>query len=334
MGSKKTPRAYVLENLEHFAQDLVRFRDFGIVKKYSAINLEGLQKAIMLIPRKERENVEHFWGLTGGINHSKKLFKMTNKDVALIRQSQDAITSLRSLFRLDYMYIYDDDLKAKVMHIAQKINTEREQISELCAVKYLMAFMVILQGGPKMSFENDPMKINTEYKGEFTYDEYSIINTMYEELQDIPKKSISFKLIFDFLDMLDWRDALAIKKSFGIEVPKEYQNVEVEPLYTLEQIRNFKERVFKYGEWAVTSEIILGNPVVSANLEEFLSNLDTIRKNWAKIAEFKVGESLLRTPHELRTIDVYNIGGFDFTDIYEVMFLYLERNLIEPKIIA
>lgn len=333
MGSKKTPRAYVLENLEHFAQDLVRFRDFGIGKNYSAINLEGLQKAVMLLPRKERENVEHFWALNGGINHSQKLSKITNKDIALIRQRQDAISSLRSLFKIDYMYIYDEDLKAKVMHIAQKINTEGAQISELSAVKYLMAFMVVLQNGPKMSFEDNPMEINTEYKGEFTYDEYSIISNMYKELLDIPEESISFKLIFDFLDMLDWRDALAIKKSFCIEVPKEYQKVEVEPLYTLEQIRNFKERVFQYGDWAVTSEIILGNPVVSANLEGFLSNLDSIRKDWAKIAEFKVGERLLRTPHELRTIDVYNIGGFDFSDIYEVMFLYLERNLIEPKII-
>lgn len=336
LGSKKTTQAYVPENLEYFAKSLVHIRDSRSKGGNLGINMEGLQKAIMALPRKDRENIEHFWGLKGRINHSKKLVSFASKDIAFVRMSNEAVISLRTLFRLDFLYMYDQNAKAMIDHLGKKISKKGMNVCDLEAIKYLIAFLVILQNGPKMPFEEDPMELDTESKPEYTIDEYCIINEMYQTLCAIPEQSINLKLIHNLLDMLDFKDVLAIKKSFCIEVPKdeipdEYRNVEIEPIYTFAQVRNFKERVFPYGCWKVASELIFGDTEVIAKLEEFMKCLDIIRKDWSKVVDFKVGQRQLRVSHELRTLDVYNIGGLEFTDIYEVMFLYLERNLIAPE---
>lgn len=333
---KKVTQAYILENLEYLAKSLVHIRDARSKGGYAAINLDGLQKAIMTLPRKDRENIERFWGLKGGINHSKKLVSLTGKDVAFIRMSNDAIISLRTLFRLNFLYMYDENVKAMINILARKINKKGIDISNIDAIKYLEVFLVILQNGPKMSFEEDPMAVDTETSDELTFDEYSIIKNAFNELRNIPEESINLKLIHDMLDMLDFKDILAIKKSFCIKVPKdetakEFRDDEIEEMYTLSQIRSFKERAFAYGCWDVATELILGNTDTSSNLDEFMVCLDTIRKDWSKVVDFKVGQRQLRTSHELRTLDVYNIGDLEFTDIYEVMFLYLERNHIAPE---
>lgn len=328
---KKVTQAYVLENLEYLAKSLVHIRDSRNKGGYIAINLEGLQKAIMALPRKDRENIERFWGLKGGINHSKKLMSLTSKDIAFVRMSNEAIMSLRSLFRLDFLYMYDNNVIAMINCLGKKINKKGMEVSDLEAIKYLVAFLVILQNGPKMSFEEELMTIDRETNPEYSFDEYTIINETYKKLRNIPEESINLRLIHDLLDMIDLKDALAIKKSFCIEIPKEYSDLKIEGLYTFAQIRSFKERIFPYGCWNVSEELILGDAKAIVKLEGFMKCLDAIRKDWSKVVDFKVGHRQLRTSQEIRTLDVYDIGGLEFNDIYEIMFLYLERNIIAPE---
>lgn len=335
MGSKKTTRAYVSENLKSLASTLIYIR--GTKKEgkvYGNIDCEGLEKAIKSLPRKDRENIEKFWGLTGGINHSKKIADSVKKDDAFIRQSSQAIISLRNLFRLDYMSMFDNEVKKMLEFIIKKINKKGMPISDLEAIKYLLIFLVVLHNGPKMSFELDPMAVDNDITTELTFDEYSIIQGIAKVFEDIPDESINIRLIHDMLDMMDLRDVLAIKKSFCIaipteEIPKELRKVEIEPMYTLDQIRKFKERAFPYGNWEVATGLILGKRE-TIQLEEFMKFFDAFRKDWSKVTYFKTGQRKLQTLHELRTLEVYNIGGFEFTDIYEVMFLYVERNIIAP----
>lgn len=336
MGGKKVVRAYVQENLRFLAQTLVRLRQTkGDEKVYKEIDHEGLEKAIKALPREDRENIERFWGLTGGINHSKKLGYSGKNDVAFFRQSNQAVTSLQMLFRLEYMCMFDKNLQAMVEILGKKLNKKDMDISDLEAIKYLMVFLVILQNGPKLPFEEELLVIDTECNPDFVFDEYSTIKGAVNDFKHIPDESINIKLIHDFLDMFDVEDVIRIKKSFRIEVPshkipQEIRNVEIETINTLQQVRNFKERVFEYGDWEITAELILGNADVAEKLPEFMECLDLIRKNWNKILDFKSGQRKLRTSNELRTLDVYNIGGLEFTDIYEVMFLYVERNIIDP----
>lgn len=335
MGKRKVAMAYNPENLEFLAKHLGQLKYSRSEGGDAAINLEGLEIAIKALPRKDRENIERYWGLTGGTNHSKKLLTLNSKDVAFVRQSEEAVRSLRSLFRLDYMYLYDEGLKDMAHVLSRKIDKRGINISDLEAVKYLVTFMVILHNGPKMSFEEDPMSVDTESSEDLTFDEFSVVNGAYEEFKDFPDESISLKLIQDLLDMLDFYDTLTIKKSFCIEVPQREiparcWNMEVEPIYSFGEIRNFKERIFPYGCWEVTNALILGKMPEKGKMQQFMKCLDLIRKDWSQIASFKAGQKQLRTPHELRTLDVYNIGGLEFSDIYEVMFLYLERNVINP----
>lgn len=336
MGGKKTPKAYVPENLEFLAKSLVQIsgaKNEG--KEYVIVNITELEKAIKKLPRKDKEKIERFWGLTGGVNHSKKLVSFNSKDKAFLTMCNEAIISLRILFRLDYMSMYNENLRNMIDYLARKINKGGMNVSDLDAIKYLIVFLVIFQNGPKMSFENDPLTIDSECSEDFTFDEYSIIKGAFNEFKNIPDKSINLKLICNMLDMLDFKDTLIVKKTFSISIPKDeildgYQDVEIEEMSTLAQVRNFKERIFPYGAWEIVNELILGNLKGEIKLEEFMKHLDKIRKDWSEIAKFKVGNTKLRTPHELRTLYVYNIGGLEFTDIYEVMFLYLERNIIAP----
>lgn len=330
---KKTAKEYIPENLEFLAKSLAKLKYAPEAESFTSIDFVGLQKALKMLPRKDREKVEHFWGLTGGINHSKRLSSLNNKDIAFITMSNDAINSLSILFRLDYLYMYDKNLKRMVEKLSAKINKDGLNISDLDAIKYLLIFLVILQNGPKMVFENDPMSVDTEHSENLIFDEYSIIKNSFNDFKDVPEHSINIRLIKHMLEMLDFVDSLTVMKSFGIEISKNelscnFDNSDIVPIYSFGKIRNFKERVFSYGSWDISCELITGNKTVVSKFENFLNSLDSVRSDWSNMDDFKVGQKKLRTLHEIRTLDVYSIGGFEFTDIYEVMFLYVARNLI------
>lgn len=330
---KKTANVYLPENLEFLAKSLVKLKFAPEADSFTSIDFIGLQKALKMLSRKDREKIEHFWGLTGGINHSKRLASLNTKDIAFISMSNDAINSLSNLFRLDYLYLYDKKLKSMVDFLATKINKHGLNISDVDAIKYLLIFLVIFQNGPKMVFENDPMSIDTEHSSNLIFDEYSIIANSFKDFKNLPEHSVDILIIKSMLEMLDYADTLVLRKTFGIPIPKDdlsekFDDKDITPIYSFGQIRNFKERVFAFGSWDISCELITGNQAVVSQFQTFLNSLNSVRNDWSNMADFKVGQKKLRTLHELRTLDVYNIGGFEFTDIYEVMFLYLTRSIV------
>ena len=332
LGKKQT-QAYIPENLEYLAKNLAQIRVSRMNGGTSAVSCDGLRAAICQLQRKDKEKIEKFYGLNGGINHSKKLGISTSKDIAFKRMFDEVLVVIRRLLRLDYMYMYNVDLKKTIWSLLKKIDKRDVNIDDIEIIKYLLFFLVVFQNGPKMAFEKDDMTVDAEANPEYTFDEYAILQNAYNELKDLPDGSINIKLVCHLVDMFDIMDVLSIKKGFGITIPKsqiqEGVNIsEVEEIRTLGQVRKIKERIFQYGSWEFTNEIILGNSEVISSLGEFAEELDRIRKDWGRIAEFKVGQKQICTTDGIRTLDVYNIGGFEFTDIYEVMFLYLERNII------
>ena len=234
-------------------------------------------------------------------------------------------TVIRRFLRLGHMY--DKDFKKTVLNLLKKVDKRDVNIDDIEIIRYLLFFLVIFQNGPKMFFEKDNMAV-VDVNPEYAFDKYAILQNAYNQLKDLPDESINIKLICKIVDKLDFKDALSIKKGFGITIPKsqipEGMDIsEIGKIRTLGQVRRIKERIFRYGSWDVTNEIILGNLEVISKLEEFVEELYPIRKDWGKIAEFRVGQKQLCTSEGLRTIDVYSISGLEFTDIYEVMFLYL-----------
>lgn len=349
LGKKKT-QPYLPEALEYFKKCMELIRRPSEYSTYSSklqVDTDGLQKAVQTLPKLDRERVEKFWGLTGGPNHSKKMTRRDAKDIAFNEMASLAVVSLRKMFTLDYLMIYDFTVSTLISKIISKVNQEDVAISNSEIIKLLMAFFIYLDNGPKMSFETDDMSVDMELKESFWFDEYEVLEQMAKEVEGYPDNSINLKLLVRFFETMDFNDMLTIKKSMSIEIEDYFKNLQVttmnvgietlkdftpedvEIVRTVTAIRALKERAFPYGAWDVTSKLILGNLDGKKNLSEFFDSLTTIRNDWSKFKEFKTGRKQLRVYNEgIRTLNVYNIGGLEFTDIAEVMFLYSERNYI------
>jgi len=328
MSKKKTKTdSYVLEALKALQKYLIQDRRHTGVAQFKAnlINTQGLEKAIKNMPKEDKENIEKFWGLDGGVNHSKKMGLLWTKDIAFNRLRNKALISLRKLSRLEFIAMYYEGFDDMINAVAKKIDKQGYfHISDLESVKYLMAYFIIVENGPKMSFEEDPMSVETKIDKICYLDEYQALYEMCKEVEKIPDKSIKLGLIVNVFEMMDLYDTVVVQQNFGIEIPEEtlklFNPNEIESIQTFGQIRNFKERVFKHGAWEVTSKIVLGKKV---EIQFFAEEIARFCRDWSRLEDAKKGQKQLKTSKELITLDLYNVGGLQFTDTYEIEFLYL-----------
>lgn len=353
MGGKKNGKAkdYIPEALEFFGKSLELTRQQSDRDESGSklqVNLAKLQRAIRALPKEDRENVEKFWGLTGGPNHSKKLMLSNPKDVAFFEMRNKAVSSLRKLLTLDYLVMYDDNLKVLINTVSRKVNKSGLTISDIEITKLLMAFSIYFENGPKLVFEADPMVIDTSLNGGLLFDEQEVLSQICKEIQMLPDESINLKLLMSLFEMIDFQDMLAIKKSIGIEISKFFEKLQfikkgqgiqnindftpedIETVKSVTRIRKLKERMFPYGEWKVTTELILGNLDKRSNLESFKDALAKKKENniVKKIEGFKTTQTRqIRTTKGIHTLYVYQIGELEFTDPQEIDFLYLYGDL-------
>lgn len=333
MAKKEKGKVYVPEAFKAFGLYLEDLRQKGTPKLLKTkVNLLGLEKALLSLPKEDRETIEKFWGLTGGANHSKKLTSFTAKDVAFTQMRNKACQALSKLSRLDFARMYDDTVDALVEMANRKLNMSGcSNITELEAAKYLMAFLIVIENGPKMCFEQDLMQVKTNIDKLCYMDEYEALNEMCQALQSHPDNSVNFWIVKNTFEMLDVKDYAILQKTFGIKVDPEFDSKELEAIDTFEKIRLFKERVFKYGPWETTSQLVLG---AEFETEKFMEDVSKLWRDWSKITNFKTTKKSLKTSKETRVLDVYEIGGREFTDPYEVMCLYLARKFLATKFIV
>ena len=333
MGKSKRNKSYIPEAFKAFGLYLENLRQQGTKKLLKTkINLVGLEKAVYLLPKEDRETIERFWGLTGGTNHSKKLTSFTAKDVAFIQMRDKACQALSKLNRLDLARMYDDTVDTMVEMVNQKLNMSGcSDITEMDAAKYLMAFLIVIENGPKMSFEQDWMLVKTDVDQLCYMDEYEALNEMCQALQSHPDHSVNFWIVKNTFEMMDVRDYAIIQKSFGFETDVGFDDRELELIETFKKIRLFKERVFEYGPWDVTCQLVLG---FDFDIAALMKDISKLCRDWSKITDFKKAEKTLKTTKEIRKLNVYEIGGLEFTDPYEVMCLYLARKVLSTKLIV
>jgi len=337
MGNKKQ-KGYVPDALKSLAKSLQDFRRDRTCKLGTptfTVNLEGLEKAIKVLPRNDRENIEKFWGLTGGTNHSKKIGILKFYDTAFNEMRRAAIDSRNLLNEIDSLCLYSEITQKRIEALVPKFDKQGMRISDIEAIKYLMAYIIYIDNGPKMSFEKDAMEVEKGDDNSINvFDTYTMLGEMCVDLKDLPDGTIKVKILADLLEYYDFKDWMAMKQSMKMFIGKEEQKCfageTLECLRNVGQIRKFKERIFAYGAWEITSVLLLGDPYNELHLEDFMNEMNKIHKNWACIERYKVRQEALRTSKEIRTLDVYSIGGLEFTDPDEIRFLYLERNLIEP----
>ena len=142
MGSKKRIRnnVYVQEAIESFRKHLIKLRSFSKSKKVpeAQVNIEGLRKAIALLQKEDREVIERYWGLTGGINHSKRIFHHNLKDKALMDLRNRAQEAIKKLSKLELAIIYDDSVEKMVNFVMKKVNLDGgRDAPDLEIIKYL-----------------------------------------------------------------------------------------------------------------------------------------------------------------------------------------------------
>lgn len=346
MGNKKGKKApaYVPEALESFAKDLagIRIPSKSVNVPKSQVIPEKIPETLNALSKEDRENIERYWGLTGGVNHSKKMGRHNKKDQALFDMCKRAVEALKKMSNLELARTYDASVDRMINLVSKKINKDGvTYISDFDSVKYLMVFFIVIENGPKLSLEHDPMIIETDIDDNHYIDEYEALKELCEQTEGKPDKFINLSLIKNLLEMLGFKNEMTIRSNFGIKTPELFSPDEIQflkslginisevtstkaiqEIMTFGSIRAFKESAFKYGAWDVTSQIIQGN---TEGLEDFVEELGRIYKNrdWvSRIEEFKTGEKkeiVLSTGR--RSLDIYRVCGLEFTDPCEIDFL-------------
>jgi len=324
MGNKNA-KPYNVDALQHLVTCIKLIRRAPTLK----VNLEGLEKSVKVLPKVHRERIEKFWGLTGGINHSKKMAKSKQNDIAYIDMYKAAVVSLREILKTESIVMYDEQFADLIERLVRKLDRTGTNISDMEAVKYLMVFFVFVWNGPKMSFEENPEEVDLQTKGDLFFDEYEMLRDMSNQMSKLPDESINLRMLIDFLEIIDYKDSLTIKKSMGIQFDDKLESEHIDEVRTLIKVRQIKEKIFPYGAWEVAQAIILGDTGINKEIKVFMEKLNDICKDWSTVYKFCTASKHLRTSTELRKMNVYNIGGLEFTDPYEIMFLYLERNFIK-----
>lgn len=346
MGAKKGKKAsaYVPEALETFAKDLARIRipSKSVNVPKSQVIPEKIPEVLNALSKEDRESIERYWGLTGGVNHSKRMGRHNRKDQALFAMCKRAVEALKKMSNLELARIYDSSVDKMINLLISKINKDGiTYISDFDSVKYLMVYFIVIENGPKLSLEHDPMIAETDIDEDHYIDEYEALKELCEQLEGEPDKFINLSLIKNLLEAIGFKNEITIRDNFGIKSPEIFSPDEIQmfkslgvniseitstkviqEIMTFGSIRAFKESVFKYGAWEVTGQIIQGN---TEGLEDFIEELARIYKNrdWvSRIEEFKTGEKkeILISTGTI-TLDIYRICGLEFTDPCEIDFL-------------
>lgn len=334
MGKKKQNVNYdrkALENLTiHIEKARQPLKDGNIPKLN--IDLELLEKTIKSLSKKERELMEKFWGLIPGtpIRSENILFKI-NKDTALRNMLNAAYEIVEKLISIEYLYLFDIDVKNVVDRFATRIDKSGyEEISDMDAIKYLIIFLVFIACGPQMIYESEGIKTITEKEEKIGYfDNYSLLQaSWYGSAKNFPEKSIKLGLIISAIEMFNVKDVIAMRKYVNLPIGKEFEGIETDDVKTFQQIRHFKEKIFPNGAWDNACAIIYGDNIERDILEKFCEHFPEFRADWGSLRKFKKGKVTIETSEGRVKIPEYKIEELYFTDVYEVMFLYLSRKYI------
>lgn len=304
------------EMLKRIAEELER-KELPPMK----LELEGLHKAIQMLPKEKRKKVEAYWGLTGGVDHSQR--KLCYNDIALKNMMQEILDILQDeLMTIDYLYLFDKSSRDLINKIMAKVDRNQTQLTNQEAIKYVMAFVVFFINGPKMAFEEDDNQIN-KIPEEYILHEYAMIQSIWlDYASELPDKSINLKLLVETVEHFNWKQVVAILDFSKIQVNKEERPTQVETLETLGDVRRFKEKFFPYGAWETTTCLVMEKDQMMSAMSEFFKELENLREDFGRIYDFKSGTYTIMTTKGTRNLDVYTIGGVSFTDPEEIIFLY------------
>ena len=329
MGKRKNLVEYDKEVLKELAHQICTSRspiEGGVVPEVR-INLEGLEEAIKSLPADDRKAIEKFFGLLPGT--TKHIYKKRNRDVAYINMMSGAIKGINTLATIEYMSIYDEDAKAIVEKVIRKFNrTGIEEMSEMECLKFYLIFLIFFVNGPRMVYE-DGNKIDLRHEKNRNFDEYSLLKANWEAfLKNIPDSTINLKLFIEMLQMFDWKDVIRMKRFARIPIKREDdKNVETSQFKNFGDVRAFKEHLFPLGPWNMATNFILNGRgfVDDEELESLSEFLDLLREEWKDGRKFEIETTEIPMSKGTKTVSVYAWEEFAWTDIYEILSMYVCR---------
>lgn len=332
MGKKNRHAGYDEKRLSNLATAITHFRkpiEEGEFPKV-IVDLSGLEKAIGLLPSKQRKTLESFWGLVpGSIDHSRHMNTKKERELAYKNMLDSAFDVVKSMLSIEYMYLYEKNAHDLVSKYVKKINRSGyENLPDIDVIKYVLIYWIFFLHGPKMIFEKADSEIDETYGEIGHFDEYSLLNATWEgNVKNMPDDSINLKLLIEMLDMFDAKDVVTMKNFIGLPISRDDKDLATESLNNFKQIRLFKERIFPDGGWNVTDQLIFGEDTEDINVEKLTVALTLVSSNWSIIEEYIIGETTLVISSGVVELPVYEIAGLKFTDPYEIMCLSTSKSL-------
>ena len=253
-------------------------------------------------------------------------------DVASLKML-DSVNEIKNKFyTLESLYRYDRTVHELIDNIARKINkTGSEDVSDLEAVKYLLILVVFIAGGPRLVFERLDSVINLKEEEDKHFDEYATLEAIWDETTHLlPDHSIRLRLLMNAIEMFDRKDVVAMKRYARLPIDPDERSMETIPLRSVKSCRLFKEHLFPDGPWDVTTILIYGEPKKRPiGMKKFMEHFGQFSRDWNAVEKYRKEEpGTIWTSQGEKKVPVYEIGGRTFTDVYEIMFLYLNRNLL------
>lgn len=326
MGKKKRAEDYDKEALITLARNINHCRKPRPEVKIPElqISLEKLKEVIQILSRDDREALERFWGLIPGTRkHYMRFPKRNKKDIALAYMFDNSKKAIYSLMKIEYLHIYAENVQVLIADLVKKMDKAgAEEVSDIDAIKYLIIYLIFIEGGPSLLFEGDGHQIDLKKEERFNFDEFAVLQTFWEAFGLHCKDySINLALIIEIVEMFDLKDVITMKSFVRLPVSKEDKDIQVEDVSSFKAVRFFKERLFPAGAWEFTSRLVLCDEIEKETLERVADHFMNLRRNWNDFLNFKHGTKRVNTSAGEREILTYKIEDFEFTDIYEVMVL-------------
>lgn len=244
------------------------------------------------------------------------------------------------LLSIDSMSKYERTTRNAIRLFEKKVFKNTKNLSSVEGFKYLIAFYTILQNGPKLTIETEPLEVDTSFDGDKArFDIFGTIDALSKALEmQIKDKSIDLDLLVAWVDWFEISVRATIKNFCEIPLSKEEMQQDIEVLDTANAVRHFKEKIFPYGPWFTTTALIFtGVSCEKIDYGALYKKLEEIRKNdfsfngishvQKKSVEYKTYFSGLRAVMEWQITR----QRWLFTDLEEVacMYVYLrEQNEI------
>ena len=332
MGKKH--RGYDQEAVRDLAEELKAVRRPPANKQISSLNIDEkkLEEAVLQLPKKHREALERYWGLVPGtIKHSRRFKASKLKDTAFENMKAATLEAIKELLCVEYLHIFDRGVEILYRKMLEKVDrTGVEDMSDIDIMKYLMLYKIFIEGGPRLFYEEADEAIDIKSEAFIHIDQYMLLKLMWEKVGvELPDNSINMKLLVETVSMFDYKDVLTMKKFVRLPVKKDEDEGE-KLTASFKDVRLFKEKIFPYGPWNITTKLVYRQRVKPEELEEIQEFFSVFRSDFKSVGELEQeGKANITTSQGVQSLRWYKIANLPFYDVDEFVSLYINRRILQ-----